>query len=130
MLRIEIYTTLLLLVLFILSMLGSLSHSDINTAFSLFAYYVILSNRQSTALKDMLLLLMVGGAIVLVSDVWVLFLISHQKISGTARVFGYVWVVGEVGVKIGLLVMLGMWRGYKGEELSKYKKRNEELVNS
>ena len=51
MLRIEVHCTLLLLGLVLLSMLGSLSHGDIDVPYSLFSFYVLLTHPQYNSIR-------------------------------------------------------------------------------
>ena len=51
MLRIEVNCTLLLLALFLVSMLGSLTHADINAVYALFAFYALVTHLQYNSIR-------------------------------------------------------------------------------
>jgi len=51
MIRIEVYCMLILLADFIISMLGSLSHADIDSTYALFAFYALLTHRQYNSIR-------------------------------------------------------------------------------
>ena len=51
MIRIEVYCILILLSNFVISMLASLSHADIDTTYSLFAFYALLTHRHYNSIR-------------------------------------------------------------------------------
>jgi len=51
MLRIEVNCSLILLAIFIVSMLGSLSHADINCVYALFAFYALTTHPQYNSIR-------------------------------------------------------------------------------
>ena len=59
-------------------------------------------------------------------DVWSLLVLGDGKMAGVGRVMGYVWIVLEILVKIGLGGMMGVWQYYKGEEFRKEEENKQE----
>lgn len=70
MLSMEHYTQIFLLLLFIVSMLGSIERSDLNSTYSLFSYMFIASYRYRTALESVLNVLIIVTLIIIGADVW------------------------------------------------------------
>lgn len=103
---------MLLLSIFVVSMLGSLSHADIDATYSLFAFFALLTHPQYNSIREVLLILIVITALVILSDFWVMSLLSNEAIGGWNRFFGYVWTVVEIVLKLVLIVFLVMWRSY------------------
>lgn len=80
---------LLLLLLFVVSMFGSLSHADIDTTFSLFGFYALLTYKQYNSIREVLVILMVTSLLILISDFWVLGLLQHEATGSVNKFFGY-----------------------------------------
>ena len=93
MLRIEVNCSLLLLGIFVVSMLGSLTHADLNSVYSLFALYALLTHPQYNSIREVLVIVMAVTALVFVSDIWVMALLGSEPMTGGQLVFGYIWVV-------------------------------------
>lgn len=94
-------------------MLGSLSHSDINSSYSLFSYFALISHRQYNSLQEILVILIVVTLLIVGSDIWALALLQYEEIGEFNRIFGYVWIVGELALKLVLLGNLIVWKLYK-----------------
>lgn len=88
MLRIEIQCSLLLLTVFIVSMLGSLSHADLDSAYSLFAFFALITHPQYNSIREVLLILMVVSVLVIISDFWVFAIFRSEQTGGTNKFFG------------------------------------------
>jgi hypothetical protein len=112
MLKIEVRCSLLLLSIFVVSMLGSLSHADLDATYSLFAFFALLTHPQYNSIREVLLILIVITALVILSDFWVMSLLGNEAIGGWNRFFGYVWTVVEIVLKLVLIVFLVMWRSH------------------
>jgi Ca2+/Na+ antiporter len=130
MIKIEVYCSLVLLSLFVVSMLGSLSHADIDATYSLFAFYALLTYRQYNSIREVLVVVMGATGLVLVSDFWVMGLMQFEATSGANRFFGYVWTGLEICLKIALLVMLVSWRVHISEEDAKTAQGKATVNNS
>lgn len=115
MLKIEVYCSLILLAIFIVSMLSSCSRSDINSTYSLFSYYALLTHRQYNSLKGIIIILVVTSLLILGADIWAISLLSFEEISKANRILGYVWIVIEIGLKISLIVLLLVWKKHNSE---------------
>ena len=115
---------------FIVSMLASLSHADIDSTYSLFAFYALLTHRQYNSIREVLIILIVITALVIVSDFWVLGLMQFERTSGGNKFFGCVWTVVEIGLKIGLEVMLVSWKKHISDADSKRPVEQKETFNS
>jgi hypothetical protein len=96
-------------------MLGSLTHADINCAYSLFAYFALHTHRQNNSLKEMLAIIIVATILIAGSDVWSIYLLQFEEIGEAMRALGYVWMILEIALKLVLLVMLIMWKTHKSE---------------
>jgi hypothetical protein len=59
-------------------MLGSLSHSDINSSYSLFSYFALISHRQYNSLQEILVILIVVTLLIVGSDIWALALLQFE----------------------------------------------------
>jgi hypothetical protein len=116
MLKIEVNCSLILLAIFVVSMLGSLTHADPNSVYALFAFYALLTHPQYNSIREVLLILMLVTLLVFLADIWALVLLAIEPIGGTNRVLGYVWTAIEMGLKIALMVFLIMWRKHIQEE--------------
>ena len=102
MIRIEVYCMLVLLTDFVISMLASLSHADIDSTYSLFSFYALLTHRHYNSIREVLVILIAITGLVILSDIWVLGIIPHEKTSDGNKVFGCIWTVIEICLKIGL----------------------------
>jgi len=69
-LHMENYCELLLLLIFAVSMLGSLTRSDANSTYALFTYILLASYRFKISLKEILTLLIIVTIIMTLSDGW------------------------------------------------------------
>lgn len=116
MLRIEIRCSLMLLALFVVSMLGSMSHADIDATFSLFAFYALLTHPQYNSIREVLLVLTILSVLMVFSDFWVLYLLYESQIGVANKFFGYMWTCIEIILKLVLIVFLLMWRNHVAEE--------------
>jgi hypothetical protein len=110
MLSMEHYSEMLLLLLFLISMLGSIERSDLNSTFSLFAYMFLASYRYRTALDNVLNILMITTMIVIGADAWAFVIMIYEPISGIDHLMGYTVIAIEVVLKILLMVMFACWR--------------------
>ena len=119
MLRIEVNCTLLLLALFLVSMLGSLTHADINAVYALFAFYALVTHPQYNSIRQIVVILIAVSVVVLLADVWTLALLGSEGISAAMRGLAYVWTVLEMGLKIWLIVLLALWKKHLADEDAK-----------
>jgi len=69
MLSMEHYTQVFLLFLFVISMLGSIERSDLNSTYSLFSYMFLASYRYRTALDNVLNVLIIVTICFIEADV-------------------------------------------------------------
>lgn len=123
MLRIEIRCSLMLLALFVVSMLGSMSHADIDATFSLFAFYALLTHPQYNSIREVLLVLTILSVLMVFSDFWVLYLLYESQIGVANKFFGYTWTCIEIILKLVLIVFLLMWRNHVAETDSRRAER-------
>lgn len=70
------YCSLILLGIFIISMLSSCSRSDINSTYSLFSYFALLTHRQYNSLKSIILILTIASLLIIGSDIWAFVLLG------------------------------------------------------
>ena len=75
MLRIEVNCSLVLLAIFIFSMLGSLTHADLNSVYSLFAFYALLTHPQYNSIREVIVILIAVSALVFLADLWAILLL-------------------------------------------------------
>ena len=97
-------------------MLGSLTHADINAVYSLFAFYALYTHPQYNSIREVLVILMMVTVVVMLSDMWALALLTKQPITQPSRILGFVWVGLEIGLKVVLIMYLGIWRKHIAEE--------------
>ena len=102
MIRIEVYCMLALLADFVVSMLASLSHADIDSVYSLFAFYALLTHRHYNSIREILIILITVTVFILISDFWVLANMQYQRTSSFNKTFGYICTAIEICLKIGL----------------------------
>ena len=48
--------------------------------------------------------------LVILTDIWSLVLLGKGQLNQTAKVFGYIWIGIEIGLKVVLIILMGMWR--------------------
>ena len=89
MLSMEHYSSILLMILFACSMLGSIERSDINSTYSLFSYMFLASYRYRTSLNRILSMLILLTILILLSDVWAFSIMMIEPISVIGHIFGY-----------------------------------------
>ena len=77
MLRIEVNCSLILLGIFIVSMLGSLTHADINAVYALFAFYALTTHPQYNSIREVVVILIAVSVVVLLADIWVVGLLGN-----------------------------------------------------
>lgn len=109
MLKIEVYCSIVLLSIFIVSMLSSCCRSDINSTYSLFSYFSLLTHRQYNSLKSIIFILIVVSLLIIGSDIWAFCLLQYENIGGGNKILGYIWITIEIALKIVLIVMLSVW---------------------
>jgi hypothetical protein len=118
MLKIEVYCSLILLIIFIFSMLSSNSRSDINSTYSLFSYYALLTHRQYRSIKGIIVILIICTILVIGSDIWAFSLLNFEEIGQGKRITGYIWIIIEIILKIVFIVMLALWISYSAKILN------------
>jgi uncharacterized membrane protein len=109
-------------------MLASLSHADLDSTYSLFAFFALLTHPQYNSIREVLLILIAVTVLVILSDFWVIGLLGSEEIGGGNRFFGYLWTVVEILLKIWLIVMLSLWRSHINEEDSKKARRQSQAM--
>lgn len=119
MLSTEHYTQVLLLLLFVVSMLGSIERSDINSTYSLFSYMFIASYRYRTALDSILTILLLVTVVVIGADAWSFLIMIYEPISVVGRMFGYIVIIVEILFKIIILIVVACWRFGKSSKDTK-----------
>jgi hypothetical protein len=110
MLSMEYNTEMVLVAIFVVSMLGSIERSDINSTYSLFSYMFLASYRYKTSLDQILNILLIVTLFILLSDIWAFYIMTLEPISVIGRLFAYGIIIAEFGLKIFLLIMISCWR--------------------
>ena len=95
---------------------GSLTHADVNCVFSLFAFFAIYTHVQYNSIREVLVILVAVSIVVLLSDLWALVILGRQPLGEGSKILGYIFVALEVGLKILLIIYLGIWRQHIAEE--------------
>lgn len=111
-LHMENYCLLLMLVIFIISMIGSLARTDYNATYSLLSYIFLCSYRTKQSLSSVLLALILITAFFTAADIWALFVQNDVRIG---KLLGIVIIILEILMKIFLLAMLMAWK-FRGEK--------------
>lgn len=101
-----------MLLIFIISMIGSLARTDYNATYSLLSYIYLCSYRTKQSLSSVLLVLILITVFFVAADVWALFV---QKDVRIGRILGIVVIVIEILMKLFLLAMLMAWK-FRGEK--------------
>jgi hypothetical protein len=110
MLSMEYNTEMVLVAIFVVSMLGSIERSDINSTYSLFSYMFLASYRYKTSLDQILNILLIVTLFVLLSDIWAFYIMTLEPISVVGHLFAYGIIIAEFGLKLFLLIMISCWR--------------------
>ena len=110
----EHYSQIFLLLLFTISMLGSIERSDLNSTYSLFSYMFLASYRYRTALDSILNILIIATIFLLAADAWAFMIMYYEPITVVGRLFGYIVIILEFVLKGLLLIMFSCWRFDKG----------------
>jgi hypothetical protein len=90
-------------------MLSSCTRSDINSTYALFSYYALLTHRQNNSLRGVQVILIIVSTLVILADIWAIALLKEEQVSDGNRVFGYIWIILEIGLKAALVIMLSLW---------------------
>ena len=120
-LHMENYCQLLFLLLFIVSMFGSLTRSDYNSTYSLLSYVYLSTYRVHIKLASALTLLIAITAIVLIAD---LFAALEQQKAKAFKIGGFVLISFEMLLKVFMLVLLSVWK-FRGDKTNEKDFREE-----
>lgn len=63
-------------------------------------------------------------SLVILADIWAITLLKEEQVSNGNRIFGYVWIILEIGVKIALVIMLSLWLKHSSQLDQEGKGRN------
>lgn len=85
----ENYCQLLFLSIFIISTIGSLTRSDYNSTYSLFAYIYLATHKGKTSLGNTLVSLLLITILVIGADVWA---ITIQNVAQEFKTLGFVMI--------------------------------------
>lgn len=112
MLHMENYCQLIFLLLFLLSMFGSLTRPDYNPTYSLLSYVYLCTYRVHAKLATALSILIAITAIVLIADI--LSTIVQEK-AKVFRIGGITLIALEIVLKVFMLILLSVWR-FRGDK--------------
>lgn len=54
-------------------------------------------------------MLIVTSILIIGSDVWAFYLLQYEMIGSANKIFGYIWITIEIGLKLVFIIMLAVW---------------------